>query len=240
MREHGFMNPLALGAALIVCVALGYALVKGFSDNTRGLSKAPTAKVVGERLDAPLPSDELTSLTTTPVSEDVLFNSPYEEPNPVLLPTIPGDEKPVEPITLKQLKGGYLDVSFAKLSSYRYIFPEVDDAEMVPDQIPESIKKLNGKKVAVRGFMLPVRQKNGRITEFLLLKDQSMCCFGTMPGMNEWIHVIMKPGQSCRMVWDIPVTAFGTFEVGEVFENGVLMTIYRLQFDKLLVPEAVK
>ena len=67
-----------------------------------------------------------------------------------------------------------------------------------------------------------------------------MCCFGTMPAMNEWIHVILKPGESCRMVWDIPVTVFGKFEVGEVFENGVLMTIYRMRFEKLVVPEAVK
>ena len=88
--------------------------------------------------------------------------------------------------------------------------------------------------------MLPVTQKDGRVTEFLLLKDQSLCCYGTMPQMNEWVHVIMTPGQSAPMVWDLPVTVFGTFEVGEVFENGVLMTIYRLRYEKLVRPELAK
>jgi len=124
--------------------------------------------------------------------------------------------------------------------SNRYVFPDVEDGENVPDQIPASIKQLNGRNVSIRGFMLPVTQKDGNVTEFLLLKDQSLCCYGTMPQMNEWVHVIMKPGQSAPMVWDIPVTVFGTFEVGEVFENGVLMTIYRLRYEKLVKPELAK
>ena len=74
------MNPLALCAAFIVCVALGYALVKVFSDHTREESVTPAAKVVSESIDAPLPSDEPTTITPTPVSDDVLFNSPYENP----------------------------------------------------------------------------------------------------------------------------------------------------------------
>ncbi len=237
--QHGFMSPLALMFGLLVCIALGYALMRGFSEHDRESQARPNApRASGEFLDAPLDDEAppLINVPPTDIDEEALFNEPYEMPE-ALTEEI---EPKVQPITIDQLMGEHLDISFAKLSGYRYIFPEVDDPANVPDQIPESIKKLNRKKIAVRGFMLPVRQKKGRVTEFLLLKDQSMCCFGTMPAMNEWIHVLIKPGESCRMVWDIPVTVFGTFEVGEVFENGVLMTIYRMQFEKLIVPEALK
>ena len=253
------MSPLAVVVALLVCVALGYAMVKGFSSPPQASSLHASANFKrGDFLDAPLPREitvktEVTVNVNPPQAEqneaaanDARTGAQAEpqvdggEPEKVARPDLPDPETVADPIEKEQLVGEHLDLPFAKISNYRYIFPDVEDGENIPDQIPESIKKLDGRKVAIRGFMLPVTQKNGVVTEFLLLKDQSMCCYGTMPQMNEWVHVIMTPGQSAPMVWDIPITVFGKFEVGEVFENGVLMTIYRLRFEKLVKPELAK
>lgn len=252
--ERGFMSPLAVVVALLVCVALGYAMVKGFAAEPVPSSLHASANFKrGERLDAPLPGEVVKKPTPaaeqTPTPEPEAAQpeaaqpetaQPENEPAKIARPELPEPETVAEPIEKEQLVGEHLELPFAKISNYRYIFPDVEDGENIPDQIPESVKKLNGRKVSIRGFMLPVTQKDGRVTEFLLLKDQSMCCYGTMPQMNEWVHVIMTPGQSAPMVWDIPITVFGKFEVGEVFENGVLMTIYRLRFEKLIKPQLAK
>jgi len=243
--ERGFMSPLAAVVALLVCVALGYAMVKGFSATSAPAGVNASLKFArGERLDAPLPGAKPAPAVTQtePQADGTSSNQPPidGDPSKIERPALPDPETVAEPVGIEDLGGDVLDLPFAKISNYRYIFPDVEDGENIPDQIPESIKKLNGRKVSIRGFMLPVTQKDGRVTEFLLLKDQSLCCFGTMPQMNEWVHVIMTPGQSAPMVWDLPVTVFGTFEVGEVFENGVLMTIYRLRYEKLVRPELAK
>jgi len=239
--ERGFTSPLAVMVALLVCVALGYAMVRGFS-STPARSRVNARFERGALLDSAVPGVEEEPQPIVDPEEDNKGEE-REEPAPEIpepatgppepatgspqkgaRPALPDPETLAKPIEKKDLGGDYLELPFAKISNYRYIFPDVEDGENVPDQIPESIKKLDGRKVSIRGFMLPVTQKDGRVTEFLLLKDQSLCCFG----------------DSAPMVWDIPITTFGKFEVGEVFENGVLMTIYRQRFEKLVKPELAK
>ena len=40
------------------------------------------------------------------------------------------------------------------------------------DEIPGNIKALDNNKIAVRGFMLPVKLEDGLVTEFFLMKTQ--------------------------------------------------------------------
>jgi hypothetical protein len=54
--------------------------------------------------------------------------------------------------------------------------------------------------------MVPVKIEKGMTTDFLLVKDQSLCCFGRMPRMNEWIGVRMAGDKSARFIGDRPVT----------------------------------
>lgn len=51
--------------------------------------------------------------------------------------------------------------------------------------IPADIKCLDGKKVVIRGFMLPLKVENEKATEFLIMRNQGACCFGTMPKMPQ-------------------------------------------------------
>ena len=146
----------------------------------------------------------------------------------------------------KDVEPGYIGVGFDKLSGYAFDLPEdlllaqtnrLDEARQRTDgQIPEKVKALNQQKVAVKGFMLPLKVEGGLVTEFLIMRDQSMCCYGAVPKINEWISVKMT-GKGIRPMMDQPVTLFGRLHVGEVRENGYLVGIYTLDGEKMAGPQ---
>ncbi len=133
---------------------------------------------------------------------------------------------------------GYEKVGFDRLASYTYNAPEVDPAK--PDvpppsgeaQIPDKIKALNRQKVAVTGFMLPVKMDGGLVKEFLLVKDPMLCCYGVMPKLNEWV-VVKMVGAGVKPLMDVPITFEGRLKVGEMYENGYLTGLYLLEGDRM-------
>ncbi len=130
---------------------------------------------------------------------------------------------------------GIIHVGFDVLAGYPY--PETHDplpadAAPMPSRIPESLRALNGHAVAIKGFMLPMKLQSGLATELLLMRDQSMCCFGVVPRINDWVSVKMR-GRGVKPIQDQPVTIFGTFEAGETYENGYLVSLYRLVGERM-------
>ena len=93
------------------------------------------------------------------------------------------------------------------------------------------MKAWNGKKAIVTGFMLPVKMDNGLVTEFLLVKDPMMCCYGTVPNMNEW--VVVKMAKGVRPLMDVPISFYGELKIGATFENGYMTGIYQLEGEKM-------
>src|SRR5687767_15736112 len=141
--------------------------------------------------------------------------------------------------------GAYHVVGFDKLSGYNFevsddlLAPSTNNAAMlqrVDSQIPASIKAFNEKPVALTGFMLPLKVEGGLVTELLIMRDQSMCCYGVQPKINERVSVKMgKTG--VKPVMDQPVTLFGKLRVGEMRENGYLVGIYAMDGEKMEAPE---
>ena len=135
---------------------------------------------------------------------------------------------------------GYKTVTFDKLASFAYevpLDPVTNKVELAKlnSQIPEVIKKFDKKSVAIRGFMLPLKVENGKVTELLIMRDQSMCCFGTVPKINEWISIKME-GEGVDPIMDQAVTLMGQLLVGEVLENEYLVGIYEMLGDKMIGP----
>ena len=180
------------------------------------------------------------------------------EPEPEAKP--PADEAPlaaatepppslvelVQPIVeardalLPEVIDGYEGVSFDKLASFAYevpLDPVTNKVELAKlnAQIPARIKSLDKKLVAIRGFMLPLKVENGLVTELLIMRDQSMCCFGTVPKINEWITTRMA-GEGVQPIMDQPITLMGQLRVGEVLENDYLVGIYEMEGDKMIGP----
>jgi hypothetical protein len=134
---------------------------------------------------------------------------------------------------------GYLRLGFDRLASYKFAAPAFDaaaDPKVNPptgeEQIPAAVKEWNGKKAIVTGFMLPVKLENGLVTEFLLVKDAMMCCYGTIPNMNEWVVVKMTKG-GVRPLMDVPISFYGQLKIGAMFENGYMTGIYQLDGEKM-------
>jgi hypothetical protein len=129
---------------------------------------------------------------------------------------------------------GYAKVGFDKLASFHYVMPdEISPTNQPPkDQFPPAIKSLHDKSIALRGFMLPLKIEQGLVTEMLVMKDQSMCCFGTTPKITEWVSVKMNE-KGVKPIMDQPVTLFGKLHVGEMRENGYLVGIYEMAGDKM-------
>jgi hypothetical protein len=99
--------------------------------------------------------------------------------------------------------------------------------------IPEEVRALDGRHVAIQGFMLPLRLQGGLVTELLLMRDQSMCCFGVIPRMNDWVGVTMAP-PGVKALMDQPVIIYGQLHVGEVYDNELLTRIYQMEGEELL------
>ncbi len=138
-----------------------------------------------------------------------------------------------------EVENGYLRLGFDKLASYKFIPPAYDptaDAKAPPpsgdEQIPAGVKNWNGKKAIVTGFMLPVKMDGGLVTEFLLVKDPMMCCYGVVPNMNEWVVVKMVKG-GVKPLMDVPISFYGELKVGAMFENGYMTGIYLLEGEKM-------
>jgi hypothetical protein len=107
------------------------------------------------------------------------------------------------------------------------------DGSSEASAIPEPIRALDGRHVAIKGFMLPLRLQGGLVTELLLMRDQSLCCFGVIPRMNDWVGVTMAaPG--VRALMDQPVIIYGRLHVGEIYDNGLLTRIYHMEGEELL------
>jgi len=139
---------------------------------------------------------------------------------------------------------GYENVTFDILSGFDFtLTQEVAGGAAGPDetaakaraQIPAKVQSLDGKDVVIQGFLLPVLMNNGLAVEFLLMRNQSMCCYGVPPKINEWITVRVT-GRGIKPVMDQPITVAGTLHVGPIEENGSLAGIYSLDATKVLAP----
>jgi hypothetical protein len=141
-----------------------------------------------------------------------------------------------------ELIGEFMRIGFDKLASFTYEMPDESPSTMtnkvtapVKEQIPQTVKALDQHRIALKGFMLPLKVEGGLVTELLIMRDQSMCCYGTTPKITEWVSVKMT-SKGVKPVMDQPVTIFGKLQVGEIRENGYLVGIYQMDGEKMSDP----
>jgi hypothetical protein len=137
-------------------------------------------------------------------------------------------------------KPEYIEASFDKLANYTFEVPDgivaTNNVGKSEGQIPAEVKAFDQQKVALKGFMLPLKVDEGLVTEMLIMKDQSMCCYGAVPRINDWVSVKMKNG-GVKSIMDQPVTVYGQLHVGEMLENGYLVGIYEMDGEKMDDPK---
>ena len=200
------------------------------------IEELPKSKLVPEVPEPPVVAKPQISETGT---VPVVSQAGGEDPEPVQQPK--AGKPPAPPIELVPLGkiGEYTIVGFDRLASFAYEVPDdpitEPKAKAIIDKnvIPETVRVFDKKKVALKGYMLPLKVEDGKITELLILRDQSMCCYGAVPKINEWVSVRMPKGKGVKPIMDVPITIFGTLKVGEVLENGYLVGIYEMDGHRL-------
>ncbi len=139
---------------------------------------------------------------------------------------------------------GYTVVSFAELAGFA--LPELGtkqplaDGTAPPDilaQLPELVRRLDGKKILVTGFMLATKLDDGLATEFFLLSSPLACCFGTTPAAHEWIRVKMRK-EGLPAVQHVPMPLAGRLRLRPQWDAGYLTALYEIEGDGLLKPKS--
>lgn len=59
-----------------------------------------------------------------------------------------------------------------------------------------------------------------------------MCYFGAPVSVNEWVMVTMDENQKVKYT-HLPIRVSWTFEIGEEYKDGEVLTLYRLRLEKL-------
>ncbi|MBC8329847.1 MAG: DUF3299 domain-containing protein [Planctomycetes bacterium] len=96
------------------------------------------------------------------------------------------------------------------------------------DQVfPPEVMALDGRKVVIRGFMLPSVDFQ-EIREFHLVRSLWGCCFGAPPRLNEIVRVNLPKGVD--YTYD-GLEIVGTLRAVYETEDGIAEDLYRLQAD---------
>jgi hypothetical protein len=139
----------------------------------------------------------------------------------------------------KFARHGYHPTSFTELARFFITVPDFPEGisqesrwKEIRKQIPREVQELDGKRIALAGFTLPITLIDGRATEFLLLRTQAACCFGMVPRLNEIVMAKMPaPGMNPEL--DVPVVVGGTLHVKWIGEGDQLTAIYELAADRV-------
>ena len=81
-----------------------------------------------------------------------------------------------------------------------------------PVKLPPNILALDGKRVRITGFIVPVLNVGGHIREFFIMSSQSSCCFGVAPRLFDFISAKMPVGPDTSSL-DEPAVFEGTLHV---------------------------
>ena len=133
---------------------------------------------------------------------------------------------------------GYLQLGFDRLAGYEFTLQPQPTDQKLPrwngqDQIPDVVKGWSGKKADLKGYMLPMRLEKGLVTEFLLMRDMSSCCYGSNPSMNHF--VVVKMAKGVPAVSEKVVKVSGTFKVNTNYDAfGIMTGIYELAGEKVV------
>ena len=187
----------------------------------------PVASVVkGVPLDAALENDPLPPVTT----QSVLSTTPVRGSS--TLPKITATTKP------EHAKFGVIQFDTLALFPYKRWWASVDGPhEKPPDQFPAEVKALSGKPACIAGFVNPLDlDDKGKMSHFMLMRTQSLCCYGAPLTLQDWIDVKTADGSRITPTLHVPVFVLGTLDVGEEIVGGYTASLYRMKAEKVLAP----
>ena len=94
--------------------------------------------------------------------------------------------------------------------------PEVDwrnlgELDYTTGVSPETLKKHDGTRVKIPGFMVPLEDDSKQVTEFLLVPSPQACIHVPAPPPNQMVYVRMKTGGTPAAFG--PIWVYGVFRM---------------------------
>ncbi|MCC5790048.1 MAG: DUF3299 domain-containing protein [Opitutales bacterium] len=132
-------------------------------------------------------------------------------------------------------RNGFQSVGFDVLAGFTLTgqtrLPGATGGDLQSPSIPDHILALNGERLVVEGFMLPIRvdREAREVREMFLMKDHSLCCFGEEPEANEYIYVQLEKGTGVPILTELPVRLYGEFEVRTNPRDIQMEGLYRMR-----------
>jgi len=101
------------------------------------------------------------------------------------------------------------------------------------DHFPDWLKKLDGQRIRIRGFMYPGFKSSG-LTKFILTRDTGACCFGPDPLIYFLIPVKLADSETTDYIHMKPFDVEGIFRIDPEVEEGELFQLYRIENARLV------
>ncbi|MCA8973895.1 MAG: DUF3299 domain-containing protein [Planctomycetes bacterium] len=95
--------------------------------------------------------------------------------------------------------------------------------------MPEKVRRLDGSKVLMLGFMLPIDEVED-IDEFLLVESLWSCCFGQPPDINGIVRCVMPKDKKLDYRFE-PLKIVGRLKIAATELDGYCVDIYQLHVD---------
>ena len=143
----------------------------------------------------------------------------------------------------KAEKSRYTPLSWELLAGFPYDFElpgilegasEEEIARRNREILPEHVRALNGRRIALRGYVIPTHVEGNRIRSFILAaKNEIGCCFGAGLAMNQWVAVEVAADEAFWIDLFELATVFGELQVGEEIQDGYVMSLYRMNAQRI-------
>ena len=135
-------------------------------------------------------------------------------------------------------------LGFDKLSAFDYTLvdagtgatPEEIEANLKKDPVPPWIRTYDKQRVRLTGYLMPLQVQNGRTKKFVMMRDVNTCCYGAVPRMNDYLVVTMT-GDGVEAIQDVPVELVGIFHIDHRYEDGYVVSLFRMDGEKFLGPK---
>lgn len=111
------------------------------------------------------------------------------------------------------------ELTIKELGNFNY------DTE-IGGNVPADVKALDGVKVRLNGYMLPL-DSTDRISTFALVPSALSCCFGGPPGLQHTIVVHAPPGKTLGYFPD-EIVCEGTLKVEEKKDDEFIVSLFEL------------
>lgn len=217
---------------------------KGNAESVASAKSVGSDAASAETGDAPLPNasqPEANSPAADSTGESLAAATPANTGGPSASLDAdgkPSADKPAESDPLRKIKllvkerkfsaegpDGALRVSYDDLDLLKVLNMEPVTVK-APALMPDWLRDLDGQRIRIRGFMYPAFLEEG-LTEFVLARDNEICCFGRNPKIYDLIEVQMRPGKTTNYIQGRPFDVVGRFHIDAIpSEDGQLYALY--------------